>query len=204
MTRSVRVALSALVASVVFASSARAGAESRREFDLLLGRASAVVELDGAREPPGREGEWYEAAGRLMLGHSDVLIAIWDGQPAAGRGGTAEIVAEAVELGVIAALPQQLSDAWEEDVRNIIQQMAILHQKFGVNFALGAYDAATCLHHDVLTIDSPQPNRVGIERAIGHIAQKARAPRAPRPPEATRYLCSMPRDRIVRRTVAPG
>lgn len=38
----------------------------------------------------------YEAVGRLVLAQSDILIAIWDGEPARGRGGTTEVVAEAV------------------------------------------------------------------------------------------------------------
>ena len=37
--------------------------------------------------------EAYEQAGRYIVEHSDVLLAVWDGLPARGRGGTAEIVA---------------------------------------------------------------------------------------------------------------
>jgi hypothetical protein len=35
-----------------------------------------------------------------MLQASDVLLALWDGQAARGRGGTAQVVAEARELGL--------------------------------------------------------------------------------------------------------
>lgn len=38
----------------------------------------------------------YEAVGRLVLAQSDILIAIWDGKPARGRGGTTDVVAEAI------------------------------------------------------------------------------------------------------------
>lgn len=38
----------------------------------------------------------YEAVGRLVLAQSDILIAIWDGEPARGRGGTTDVVAEAI------------------------------------------------------------------------------------------------------------
>lgn len=38
----------------------------------------------------------YEAIGRLALAQSDILIAIWDGDAARGRGGTTEVVATAV------------------------------------------------------------------------------------------------------------
>ena len=34
----------------------------------------------------------YEESGQYVVDHSDVLIAIWDGKPSRGRGGTAEIV----------------------------------------------------------------------------------------------------------------
>ncbi len=34
----------------------------------------------------------YERVGRHVADHCDVLIAVWDGRPSRGRGGTAEIV----------------------------------------------------------------------------------------------------------------
>lgn len=74
--------------------SARAAHESR------LALASAVFELPGDRGAPGGSSFAYERAGRVVLGQSDILIAIWDGEPAWGRGGAAQIVAEAVLLGI--------------------------------------------------------------------------------------------------------
>lgn len=44
--------------------------------------------------------EAYEAAGLYVVEHSDVLIAVWDGQPARGRGGTASIVARTRACGL--------------------------------------------------------------------------------------------------------
>lgn len=70
-----------------------ADAESRAAFHALIARAAAVLELDGAREDEARA---YEAVGRTIIGHCDIVIAVWDGAAAAGRGGTAQIVAEAV------------------------------------------------------------------------------------------------------------
>jgi len=35
-----------------------------------------------------------------MVATSDVVIALWDGAPARGRGGTAEMIDQALELGV--------------------------------------------------------------------------------------------------------
>jgi len=40
----------------------------------------------------------YEAAGRWVAEHSDLLIAVWDGEPARGVGGTADAVAHARQL----------------------------------------------------------------------------------------------------------
>jgi hypothetical protein len=42
----------------------------------------------------------YAAAGRWIVDHADELIAIWDGSPARGRGGTGEIVEYAQRSGV--------------------------------------------------------------------------------------------------------
>lgn len=67
--------------------------ESREEFERLLGRASAVIELDGAANARPQA---YEAAGLYMLGKISVLFAIWDGKAAAGVGGTEEIVGRAI------------------------------------------------------------------------------------------------------------
>lgn len=66
---------------------------SRREFRDLLARADEVVEV----APQASRDEAYEAGGRAMLERADVMVAIWDGQGAQGRGGTGGIVAEARE-----------------------------------------------------------------------------------------------------------
>lgn len=70
---------------------------SRAEFEHLLARASTVFELpgDACERPPA-----YEAAGLFMLAKIDLLIAIWDGEHAAGIGGTAQIVGRAVADGI--------------------------------------------------------------------------------------------------------
>lgn len=70
---------------------------SRAEFDYLLGRAAAIVELDGA---PDERPRAYEAAGLFMLSRIDLLIALWDGLEAAGVGGTAQIVSRAIADGI--------------------------------------------------------------------------------------------------------
>ncbi|WP_345864350.1 hypothetical protein [Sphingomonas qilianensis] len=68
-----------------------------RKFDALRGQADRILEL-----PPqhsGRE-ESYTLAGRAIIAHCDILIALWDGEPARGTGGTADVVSMALRRGV--------------------------------------------------------------------------------------------------------
>ncbi|HVW41175.1 MAG TPA: hypothetical protein VHC18_07480 [Amycolatopsis sp.] len=61
------------------------------EFDDLLGRASSVRTM-----PYGTsDGEAYMAASEVVLSRSERVLAVWDGAPSAGYGGTADVVAEA-------------------------------------------------------------------------------------------------------------
>ena len=75
-----------------------ATAGSRAEFHDLLGRASRTIVLGEAAPDIALDevrNKAYEAVGRHVVDHCDLLIAVWDGKPARGRGGTAEIVAYA-------------------------------------------------------------------------------------------------------------
>jgi len=72
--------------------------ESEELFDVLVSGAETVFELNGLREDKWLEAQAYEAAGRIVLAHSDLLIAIWDGKPGS-RGGTGQMVREALEAG---------------------------------------------------------------------------------------------------------
>jgi hypothetical protein len=60
---------------------------SKAEFNALLTQAVAV-DVIGAAESRDHA---YESAGRAVVDRSDVMVVVWDGQPARGRGGTAEI-----------------------------------------------------------------------------------------------------------------
>lgn len=78
--------------------------EALRDYEALC-RHPAVRSLTEIDAPRGASnGEAYRDAGRLVLDHSDVLVAIWDQAPAAGTGGTAEIVEEAIRRGMIVVL----------------------------------------------------------------------------------------------------
>lgn len=70
--------------------------QPRAAYEGLLGAAHAVFELPGDRKAPDGSAVAYERAGRIVLAQSDLLIAVWDGGPVLGRGGAAQIVAEAV------------------------------------------------------------------------------------------------------------
>ncbi len=85
---------------------------SRDEFDALLASATSVraPEAEVADADQAWDAEsWnasYERAGRTVVDECDVLLAVWDGKPAAGRGGTAEIVAYALRRRVpVVAIP---------------------------------------------------------------------------------------------------
>lgn len=64
--------------------------------DRLVGKAAHVKVMDF--DHAGLEA--YVAANQAMLGVIDELVAVWDGKPAAGKGGTAEVVAEARARGL--------------------------------------------------------------------------------------------------------
>lgn len=75
-------------------------AESLAEFRGLLDEATAVFELNGAREEAHIRRASYEAAGQIVLSQSDAIICIWDGVQSHGEGGTGSIAATALEEGV--------------------------------------------------------------------------------------------------------
>ncbi|WP_118858188.1 DUF4231 domain-containing protein [Sphingomonas mesophila] len=72
----------------------------------LLGRSDCVLELPGDRSD---EPAAYLLAGRAVVAHCDLMIALWDGAPPRGRGGTAEVVEHAIVEGVpVIHVPVQL------------------------------------------------------------------------------------------------
>ncbi len=76
---------------------------ARDRFHALLAQASAVSELDGDRH---RGGEPYADIGVQVVEQSDLLLAVWDGLPPRGPGGTGDVVGRALDRGLpIAVLP---------------------------------------------------------------------------------------------------
>jgi hypothetical protein len=65
-------------------------------FHALLARCARVEALPGALADSKAA---YEALGRAMVAGSGLLVTVWDGKPAAGRGGTPEVIEVALAHG---------------------------------------------------------------------------------------------------------
>lgn len=68
----------------------------REAYDRLIARARHVRCM-AFREPTS---EAHMATGRALVDAADVLVAVWDGRPARGVGGTGDVVAYAKRRGV--------------------------------------------------------------------------------------------------------
>lgn len=88
---------------------------ARAEFRDLCQQASATLTMDGV---PGRY-DAYQALGRAVLDHSDLLVAVWDGDRSRGPGGTANLLLDArrQEVPIVRIDPAQPEQPWLEDLR---------------------------------------------------------------------------------------
>ncbi|MEP1206078.1 MAG: hypothetical protein ABJL64_20140 [Rhizobiaceae bacterium] len=77
-------------------------AEAKATFHKLLSdpKTHSILELDGDLNNQHSASLGYLAAGRRVAAHSDILIAVWNGEREDGTGGTAQIAREAIERGV--------------------------------------------------------------------------------------------------------
>jgi hypothetical protein len=66
-------------------------ADIQVRFYTLLSRAQQLVRIPLCNSPE----QAYQAAGWYVLDRCDILLAVWDGLPAQGMGGTGEVVVEA-------------------------------------------------------------------------------------------------------------
>lgn len=66
------------------------------EFDDLLGKANAVTTMPF--ETSNRDA--YMSASEAVLTGVEAMVAVWDGQPADGHGGTGDVVAAAKDRGL--------------------------------------------------------------------------------------------------------
>lgn len=85
-----------------FLTAGQSASPSCEAFETYLARAETVTELPMASptaddERRHRDAQ-YAALGRALVRRIDCLVAVWDGKPPAGPGGTANVVEEAVRL----------------------------------------------------------------------------------------------------------
>lgn len=71
-----------------------ASGDALRRFRALRARSEVVV-LPGG----GSDEDAFLAAGHYIVEQADVLLAVWDGRPAVGKGGSGDVVAYARSLG---------------------------------------------------------------------------------------------------------
>lgn len=146
-------------------------------FRALLDRADAgVLELDGGRDEHGKR-RWhqsrsYEAVGRHVVHNCDLLIAIWDGAPPRGRGGTANIVRHALDKGV----PVWWIDALDPDAKPIwLQDVAEPH--LGMKGRSACAELTDYMHWLIVPPETPHPHAHGwIERLVRLMPGEDRAP----------------------------
>jgi hypothetical protein len=86
--------LDAIVPSQDYRDHMSSGAQ--REFDRLLAAAHRVTRLPYPESNPSA----HMAASLVLVERSNLLLAVWDGQPARSFAGTADVVAYAQQLAV--------------------------------------------------------------------------------------------------------
>lgn len=151
--------------------------DSVTEFRTLLEKANAgVLELDGGRDKKEtrrwHQSRSYEAVGRYVVHNCDLLIAIWDGAPPRGRGGTANIVRHALDKGV----PVWWIDALDPDAKPIwLQDVAEPHLGMGERSACA--ELTDYMHWLIVPPETPHPHAHGwIERLVRLMPGEDRAP----------------------------
>lgn len=72
-----------------------ATAADRDAYELLLNQAAKVEVLSKT----GSDEQAYFDAGKRIVDSCDLLLALWNGEPAAGLGGTADVVGYAIQIG---------------------------------------------------------------------------------------------------------
>jgi hypothetical protein len=103
---------SAYQAQLTHGLGAAAAAQAQSQFDVLTAMSEATLELADWSPATGRIGigsadladYWrdrrYRTLGQLLVRQADLLIALWRGTAPAGTGGTADVVADAMRMGV--------------------------------------------------------------------------------------------------------
>lgn len=78
----------------------RSHRENLAEYDRLVAAAARVTRLPFRADGPAA----HMAASLVLVERSDLVVAVWDGQPARSFGGTADVVGYARQVGVPVAV----------------------------------------------------------------------------------------------------
>lgn len=73
------------------------GPQDLDAYHRILSKAAVVEILQTDRTDEDN----YLAAGKRIVELADLIIAVWDGKPAKGKGGTADIVSYAIQKGIM-------------------------------------------------------------------------------------------------------
>lgn len=107
------------------------GAEALQEFRALLQQATAVFCADFEAQESSKA---YEDASKVMLSHSDVLIAVWNGKPNKYIAGTYPTIREALRMHVpIICISSENPDkvAYVQDSCERLDWKEALHERLG-------------------------------------------------------------------------
>ena len=147
---------------------ARQGAEAMAA---LAGRAAGVLELAdwSPRGASEYDAQWvtrrYATLGAMLVRQADLLVALWNGKPPKGTGGTADVVREARASGVpVLWLDPDRVAAGQAQVVGIVPQAATSHAPL-LDLAAGwaAGDLGGRAYPDLATPDE------AIDRAIANV-----------------------------------
>jgi hypothetical protein len=71
--------------------------ESRAEYRRLIAAAERTLVLPGVHDDTPRA---YDAVGTVILENADIILAVWDGGPSGGKGGTTDLLERAAAMGM--------------------------------------------------------------------------------------------------------
>jgi hypothetical protein len=152
--------------------------ESKQDFDRLLGRAWRQIEAPAHLVPANATQEQrnngYRWAGEEVVRNCDVLIAIWDGRPPRGAGGTADLIRWAREQDV------KRSQHAPDPARSAAAGRPGLGQRI-LDFVLFGRPAA-----DERVFDVPGPLRIIVSSGDDHVPTVDNAPQWETAAAATR------------------
>jgi len=149
-----------------------AAAESRSRYAAFLDSAERIFELPGSREWTDRG---YEMVGRALVAHSDLLIAVWDGAEGQGPGGTAAVVAMALERGIPVIHVHPGADVAPRIIWSGFERRRVAHHAIGDHPFVPCDDGVVGkLLGKLLLPDDDRTERACIEQYYGETQRRLR------------------------------